>query len=1319
MPAATYRRHREQQKLVDIEQEINELASATLSVTLGANPAKDKDEAVPSVEKPESLKPRRRSRRGAIAENRDEAGLAKEKRADPGSMKTRHNRPERTKPHPLEKSREEWQILDRTISQRISAFVPPVTVEFTTKPSLSVPYQSQVTLHAPSNSGPFALNRRHAASDALFACEAWFILALKSLESIHCHDDITFVQEIDVSRSRVIGLLNRIDSIKRVEWDRQREIIQHQNNITDDPTKPLQIDTTPYFIQRQKLDGFEPIALLCGFIVTVLNILCHLSRDHSNFVLTALRSLVDMVIRLCVPDNEYLRMTIQNSLPKDVRRIAGLFDLDAKLITYICCPVCCALYPPDAVGQPTSCPEECTYQDVEEGPKCGANLFRTRIIMGRTYKRPIRTFLYQDFPTWFARFVSRADIEALLEIPPRSSIDPPTVYKDIWDAPVARNFKGRDGEYFFRYVGSELRVLFGASYDNFNPFHNRAAGKNVSVGAIMAICYGLPDGIRLRQENVYVVGIVNGPGTPSLTQTNHYMKPFIDHLERLWQTGYYLNKTHLYPEGRLARGAFNIWVMDLKALRQINATGSHNARYFCTFCLLLNRDMNKVDPSLWPAGRTCDEHRQLADEWLKAGTQAEREALFKKHSVRWAELLRLEYYQPGFHEAIDPMHAFQNVFRNLIRGVWQVDHESLSGDGLFVGRRPKSRTKRVLTALDLVEAYQTVRSGQESELRKIPKVILFRMCESRELFRAHTCHQMISTLQEHYSEFPTHWEDDIAEAHKLGDAVLENPADNTTVFHEIRARLVAFAEQDESVNFVNDALTLVSWLKARKRKDLVRVCQLLAVTFNENDSSETLARGIVERVTIEPDSAISSIPSSLRPTGKAVIGADMIKEINEDYARTVLPSWISAGPRSFDLSTHGKPSAYELRTTALVRLAISLPRLWGPRGGRHLKMLENFMHLLNAITILGTRTVIPTSDNPGAPESTAQQFREEYKAYLSGRVELYPTGKIQPTEHILYHQGDKLDFIGPIHVANTNVFERYNGLLQKTKTNMRFGELESTFMTQFTRAANLRAVMVDALVPETLKGIREVFESTFSIMGRSMLLRDIMAQGGSRYSAPTLDELSKKRKKPLDAEIRHLLLEQLHREFVGEGSFAFSDDDEEDTIPLPPNAWALRKCKHNGIWYVKAIPNPPTEGQDGPTTPHRDSHIVFKTNNGFVPSLITHIFAYEHLIPGGSKPILDVYLVVREYYELTAAHIVADHWRQFPISGGKLYYDRLKNQARLINVKNVAGHFAKTPYGAGEISGIDVPCLHALPLTWHHAFGDPAPVEDIDIDIVE
>jgi Transposase family tnp2 len=333
---------------------------------------------------------------------------------------------------------------------------------------------------------------------------------------------------------------------------------------------------------------------------------------------------------------------------------------------------------------------------------------------------------------------------------PLSSVTQPekdTLY-DIWDGSVIRNFVGPDKKPFFQYAGPEGRLLFGFGYDNTNPFHNMAAGKVASVGAIFLFCYNLDPDIWLKYENVYLAGVVNGPKAPSLTESNHYIRPLIDQFEVFWSRGYHFTETPSHLDGRIVRGVIIPMIMDLHALRQLIGAGTFTAKFFCTFCLLQHRDIDNVDPRQWPPNRTCAEHQLLAQEWLTAPSLVEREKLFKDCSLRWTEFLRLEYWHLSVCAVIDPMHAWMNIFRNLVRNTWGVDHKHKSGNGLFVGVHPKS--KRPVTPKELVNVLEALSSNDWKTLEKASKRVLYHLCEARELRCADNCHQMRVSLKQYY-----------------------------------------------------------------------------------------------------------------------------------------------------------------------------------------------------------------------------------------------------------------------------------------------------------------------------------------------------------------------------------------------------------------------------------------------------------------------------------------------------------------------------------------------------------------------------------------
>ncbi|KIO11732.1 hypothetical protein M404DRAFT_68337, partial [Pisolithus tinctorius Marx 270] len=63
-----------------------------------------------------------------------------------------------------------------------------------------------------------------------------------------------------------------------------------------------------------------------------------------------------------------------------------------------------------------------------------------------------------------------------------------------------------------------------------------------------------------------------------------------------------------------------------------------------------------------------------------------------------------------------------------------------------------------------------------------------------------------------------------------------------------------------------------------------------------------------------------------------------------------------------------------------------------------------------------------------------------FKSYLSGVLDLYKEAKIQPVHHACLHFERLLVELGPVHSWRTWAFECFNYTLQRTKTNMRFGE---------------------------------------------------------------------------------------------------------------------------------------------------------------------------------------------------------------------------------------------------------------------------------------
>lgn len=143
-----------------------------------------------------------------------------------------------------------------------------------------------------------------------------------------------------------------------------------------------------------------------------------------------------------------------------------------------------------------------------------------------------------------------------------------------------------------------------------------------------------------------------------------------------------------------------------------------------------------------------------------------------------------------------------------------------------------------------------------------------------------------------------------------------------------------------------------------------------------------------------------------------------------------LPTWVNPAPRAFGTSEHGKLSADQWRTVALVNLPVTLIRTWGLESGRRYDMLVNFLLLAEAVGILGYLE----SDKPSL--SLADELLHKY---LSGVKELYKGAKIVPNHHIALHLTMFIALFGPVHSWRAFAFERLNFLLQTLNVNGNFG----------------------------------------------------------------------------------------------------------------------------------------------------------------------------------------------------------------------------------------------------------------------------------------
>ncbi|OJT14959.1 hypothetical protein TRAPUB_8489, partial [Trametes pubescens] len=425
-----------------------------------------------------------------------------------------------------------------------------------------------------------------------------------------------------------------------------------------------------------------PFVLCVLLVVSLLHTVAAVSRPFTALILALVKVVVFGAYSLGSTSagqaaSSTALSALLRAIPDDVRTALSALGVEPNIVRYACCKSCFSIYPPNASMPNDPYPHTCNFHETDK-PECGAPLVRQVQRDGATAWTALKTFPYRTFKSWLAELLARPGIEKLVTAAWNDSASEKggeRWWNDVMDAPGIRLFLGPDGKTLFSIQqNGEIHLVFSLFVDWFNPYGNKKAGKSHSVGGIYMACLNLPPHLRYRPENLYLVAIIPGPKEPQVDQLNRLLRPLIDELIELWHVGVLLARTADRAAGRLVRVAAIPLVCDLPALRKVAGFAHYSSKHFCSFCPLSSDDIGNVDRASWPRPRTWDEHIKLACEWRDASTDAERNAHFSRHGLRWSELLRLDYWDPTTFALVDSMHnLFLGEFKHHCMQVFGID----------------------------------------------------------------------------------------------------------------------------------------------------------------------------------------------------------------------------------------------------------------------------------------------------------------------------------------------------------------------------------------------------------------------------------------------------------------------------------------------------------------------------------------------------------------------------------------------------------------------------------------------------------------------
>ena len=290
------------------------------------------------------------------------------------------------------------------------------------------------------------------------------------------------------------------------------------------------------------LQNADPIIQVAVFMMVVLQIILHNSRQGCHFVLLMLQYMV----QLCLLRNGRILNVYDRKLlaefPKDLGAAVKQFKLEIKEVIYAVCPKhrCQSLYPP-AYQKDSSIPHYpmfCTHKSFNSDSECGIRITRPWRFGDTDAEVPIKRFVAFSFKDYIVELTSRSGFKKKMDAAWKGVQDgseSPAEMHDIFDGEFLCDFKGRDGRWFGLQT-REGRYIFSLSADFFNPFTNKQASKSVSFGVISTVCLNLPVSMWYKPENMFLAGVIPGPKELHLT-LHQYLFPIVDEFLEFWDPG--------------------------------------------------------------------------------------------------------------------------------------------------------------------------------------------------------------------------------------------------------------------------------------------------------------------------------------------------------------------------------------------------------------------------------------------------------------------------------------------------------------------------------------------------------------------------------------------------------------------------------------------------------------------------------------------------------------------------------------------------------------------------------------------------------------
>ncbi|RDX40594.1 hypothetical protein OH76DRAFT_1366011 [Lentinus brumalis] len=401
------------------------------------------------------------------------------------------------------------------------------------------------------------------------------------------------------------------------------------------------------------------------------------------------------------------------------------------------------------------------------------------------------------------------------------------------------------------------------------------------------------------------------------------------------------------------------------------------------------------------------------------------------------------------------------------------------------------------------------------------------------------------------------------------------------------------------------------------------------------------------------------------PPSHEIFTSSVLAKLRKDMRNTVLSSWMEKPPADIGTASHGKLKADHWRTLCTVSMVITLVPLWGTTSASksERQALDNFMHLVAAVDLATRRSM-----NVGR----ATAFDNHMEQYVRGLRDLYDA-QLVPNHHLSLHLIDCLLLFGPTHGWWAFPFERYNGLLQRIKTNSKGSEIPATLMRYFYLNAKLRWLIEAVKWPNIpfVSDLVRSFGSTFLGSRKGTVSAQIF---DSLDDDDPSNQHQSRSQQALDSNLYHHLLALINK--TSTTSFGSEEDGVLDGRPfLSASAEYVHSVDHRVFTYS-------TSGSR-----RRDSYVTYSVLVNGVREIragqIGEIFYHTRTEDG--EEIVEPFFVIDRFKPLSREHAEMDPFRQFPDVPAWLCYHERDPTPHLARQQDIVSHFAALVYTPTDI----------------------------------